>query len=101
LIRGHRVGAFELGVVVVDELFDLCGSRCWDAASDFGFVKALCVDAAFLCFDVEKGVVDLEFKNADASFSDFLIDGFELLACGGLEIAAGQCLVVDGDDWYG
>jgi hypothetical protein len=24
-----------------------------------------------------------------------------LLACGGFEIAAGQCLVVDGDNWYG
>lgn len=89
-----------MGLVVVDELFDLRGGGCWDSTCDFGFVKAVCVGAASLCFYVEESVVDLEIKDALACFGDSTFDSFELLSDGRIEIAGGECLAVDDDDWY-
>jgi len=47
------------------------------------------VDAAFFSFNLKKGRVDLEIEDGLSSFSDLLIDGFEVLAQLGVEIRGG------------
>src|SRR6185295_1860297 len=96
-----RIHAFKLVLVFVEKLLDLCRSDRADTVAHFEFVQAMSVDATPFRFDVEQQCVDLYIENRLDGFGNLLVETFDFLSHGGIEIRSRVCLSINHNerDW--
>src|SRR5690349_912178 len=60
----------------------------------------MCIDATALCFSLQQESVDLNFQHIPASRGDLLVEAFNFLAHGRIEVRSRERLTIDDDERY-